>query len=55
MKGSLVIEYSDTCKRISFQFEEPLSRYKDIDYKLWITLPRGRDIDVTQIKLSLNM
>ena len=54
MKGSLVIEYSDTCKRINYQFEEPLSRYKDIDYKLWITLPRGRDIDVTQIKLSLN-
>lgn len=54
MKGSLVIEYSDTCKRISYQFEEPLSRYKEIDYKLWVTLPRGRDIDVTQIKLSLN-
>ena len=54
MKGSLVIEYSDECKRISYQFEEPLSCDKEIDYKLWITLPRGRDIDITQIKLSLN-
>lgn len=54
MKGSLVIEYSDDCKRINYQFEEPFGRDKEIDYKLWITLPRGRDIDITQIKLSLN-
>ncbi len=54
MKGKLIIEYSDSCKRIDYQFEEPLAREKDLDYKLWITLPRGRNIDISQIKLGLN-
>lgn len=54
MKGSLVIEYSDTCKRIDYQFEEASGYDKDMDYKLWITLPRGREINITQIKLGLN-
>lgn len=54
MKGRLVIEYSDDCQRIDYQFEEEYSQKSDCDYVLWITLPRGRDIDTAKIKLGLN-
>lgn len=54
MKGRLVIEYSDTSKRIDYLFEESLGYDKDIDYLLWITLPRGREVDTSKIKLGLH-
>lgn len=54
MKGRLVIEYRDDCQRIDYQFEEANGFDEDYDYVLWITLPRGRDINTTKIKLGLN-
>ena len=52
MKGRMVIEYSDTCKRIDYQFEEAFGYDKSLSYLLWITLPRGKDLDITQSKLA---
>lgn len=54
MKGRLVIEYDDKCKRIDYQFEESLCYDNSSDYLVWITLPRGRVINPTEIKLGLN-
>lgn len=54
MKGKLVIQYDDECRRIDYQFEEPLSYAATFDYVVWITLPRGRQINLKEIKLGLN-
>lgn len=54
MKGKLVIQYDDACKRVKYQFEESLCYDKSSDYLVWITLPRGRKLNPTEIKLGLN-
>lgn len=54
MKGKLVIQYDDDCKRIDYQFEESLSYDESSDYLVWITLPRGKKLNPTEIKLGLN-
>ena len=54
MKGKLVIQYDDECKRIDYQFEEAICYDETSDYLVWITLPRGRKVNSTEIKLGLN-
>ena len=54
MKGKLVIQYDDKCKRIDYQFEEAICYDETSDYLVWITLPRGRKVNSTEIKLGLN-
>lgn len=54
MKGKLVIQYDDDCKRIDYQFEESLGYDQTSDYLVWVTLPRGRKLNPSEIKLGLN-
>lgn len=54
MKGKLVIQYQDNCKRVDYQFEESLSYDLSSDYLVWVTLPRGRTINLKEIKIGLN-
>ncbi len=52
LKGKLFFEYSDSVQRVTYQFEEAFDNKHD--YVLWITLPQGKDIDLSKIRQGLS-